>query len=87
MAFAQNELSLMAYTGTSGGNHFFFYRNSEDDDVTAAGFFDTLLAAPGRVSDGDLLFDVGGKRLCVLNIGDDGGTPIVEVTVVGEEGG
>lgn len=57
MAFAQSELSLMAYTGTQGGNHFYFYLNSASDDVTAANFFDDVADS---VSQGDLLYDVDG---------------------------
>lgn len=60
MAFAQSELSLMAYTGTQGGNHFYFYLNSAEDDVSAANFFDDVADS---VSRGDLLYDVDGGGL------------------------
>ncbi|MCH9735554.1 MAG: hypothetical protein K0U78_13545 [Actinomycetia bacterium] len=60
MAFAQSELSLMAYTGTQGGNHFYFYLNSAGDTVTTAGFFDDVADS---VSQGDLLYDVDGGGL------------------------
>lgn len=55
MAFAQNELSLLAYTGASGSFSQYAYANSETDNVAAAGFFN---AAADELTVGDTIYVV-----------------------------
>lgn len=58
MAFAQKELSLMAYTGADVGFRQWAYANSAEDDVTAANFFDDA-ATELKVNDSIYTIDDG----------------------------
>lgn len=70
MAFAMNELSLMAYTGAvAGGNHEYRYANSEGDDVAAANFFD---GAAHMIRAGDTIYDQDGAVIYTVATVADG---------------
>lgn len=66
MAFAQSELSLMAYTG-AGDNGFrdYVYTNSEDEVVTGTGFFN---AAAGQMATGDRIYDIAKKAIYKVTV-------------------
>ena len=70
MAFAQNELSLMAYTGAAGSFTQYAYANTEADNVAAAGFFN---AAAGELDAGDTIYVVNtGITFRVTDVSDAG---------------
>lgn len=55
MAFAQNELSLLAYTGAGTSFSQYAYANSETDTVTSSGFFNN---AADELNVGDTIYVV-----------------------------
>jgi len=67
MAFAPEELSLMAYTGAGSGNHLYWYTNSASDTSTGDDFFNSLA---DQLVVGDVIYDVDAAQFISITAND-----------------
>lgn len=79
MAFVQEKLSLMAYTGAGDdqSNHLWFYATPESDNPAAGGYFNDVL----ELREGDHILCSSAEHLVVTSA-DPEGTGAVTVTDV-----